>query len=92
MSAAVKRVFCDHCKEFVSRTVYYEHRRNENREPWRNSFQFTPLESGTAFEFNPAELACVDNTAPTNDNECMDDSTQIYHDTSLQGAALVTML
>lgn len=83
MSAPVKRVFCDHCKQFVSRTVYYEHRRNENRQSWTNLFQFAPLESAAeppAFEFSPE---CDRNQCHDPTDDAHDDHD---YDTSLQGA------
>ncbi len=44
-----KRVFCPHCKEFVSRTTYYAHRQlYYDNKHWKNQGEFD-----VHFEFNP---------------------------------------
>ena len=60
-----KRRYCEHCGEFVSRTVFYQHQKELNRLDWSVRFEFTPPESqspplnsstsdaASRFEFDP---------------------------------------
>lgn len=48
-----KRRYCNHCGEFVSKSVYYEHQVKSNFDV---KFEFDPVcidQSASDFEFNP---------------------------------------
>ena len=45
-----KRLYCQCCGEFVSKSLFYEHQKKYS---WDVQFEFTPEESGSSFEFQP---------------------------------------
>ena len=49
-----KRRYCQHCGDFVSKSLFYEHQRNYS---WDAKFEFTPEESVKEFEFQPNNIS-----------------------------------
>ena len=72
MSAGTKRFYCGHCKEYVCKTTYHQHKRlyfDKENKRWSSEQVFAVASASTQAAFIPTSMKPKERTVPENDAE-----------------------